>query len=194
MTIPLVIPNTISNGIAIDGDDLGANFTAIKGWADDTDTRLDAVEAEAPQAATARFYRTTDIVLGAPTDTEIVTWETVVNDVDGWCDLVDYSVLTCPADGLYLFTLQMNLAAGSGWVYLRLQDGVLGTAGVSDPKIVQVDGDYDLVDVTSYKASGGNAVFMNSGSTIKVQASTFYGSTGRTVDTVNLFITKVATV
>lgn len=48
----LTIPNTIANGIAADGNDIGANFTAIKAWADLTDA---AIESSIPTGSMSLF-------------------------------------------------------------------------------------------------------------------------------------------
>lgn len=50
--MPLTIPNTISNGITADGNEIGANFTAIQAWATSTDA---GVEGVIPPGAISMF-------------------------------------------------------------------------------------------------------------------------------------------
>lgn len=168
----LTIPNTIQDGITADGNDLGANFAAIKAWADVESAALDAVEA-APGAnmTITVLERTTDMSLPDDAVQYEVTWENET-DPDGWWS--SGTTITVPSSGIYAFTVEGQWDSGGG-------DGSTGAMYVR-----QIAGGGQLVeayqsaitDPTNRRCSGGNVLTLRAAQTFEVTVTNIGGGGG----------------
>lgn len=192
----LTIPNTITNGTAADGSELAANFSAIKSFVDTTQTDLDTAEAslvtaeadiDALEASTSadmtltKFERTTDITLTNGTSS-LVTWETET-DPDGWWS--SGSTITCPGDGVYALTIEMDLQSGDEVIAffknLTVSGGIFYAVGDVG----------DHTDGTLWRYSGGEVLYLRSGQTFEVKVSEQFNG-GAVVENIILAIVKLA--
>jgi hypothetical protein len=191
----LTIPNTIANGITADGSNMAANFNAVGNYSLAVDLRADVLEADSLEAATTRFSITTDFTVIKGTS-QTVSFETVTNDTDDWFSGAHPTYLTCPATGVYLVTLHLNYSGGSsGYVrsYFLDDDAVPAIAGTPQ-RAIEVDSNYDLYDTVFLKAAKGEPLFLTKGKKFKVTCTEVSGSTNRTIQDLDLFITKLYTV
>jgi hypothetical protein len=183
----LAVPNTISNGIVANGNNVGANFDAIETWAAEVEV---ALEGNVTEKLVAGFSRTSDIVisLGAGVDTGTVALniENETNDFGAfWSSGNTISVSTA---GLYLVGLSVvtKTPSGAGEVSLSTSLSING-GGTENLSIANQTGASTkaAAKVVWLLAGGSNALTYYAGNGVG-------GSADLTIDKVTLVIAKLA--
>lgn len=141
------------------------------------------VKATDSTALTAKFTRSTDIVVAA-SGTGSVTFEAETADTDGWWS--SGTTFTCPADGVYAIALRVE-ATGAGLAtdlqaslsFDGSQGGLFGASlslRGSGPK----------------RGTGGSIACMEFGDQVFVSYTEIGGSAGSTITDVVMTITRIA--
>ena len=181
--MPLTLPNTIRNGIPVDGNNLEANFDAIEDFVngevvnvdgsvamtapltlsgDPTNNNHAARKAYVDAQATAvmptrRFTRTTNQAVN--NTTYYVVFESQTGDTIPFT--LASSTLTCTADGLYVITTEADWSNANG-VGVDLTNASGGIIIFSSP---------DHTNDAAFRMSGGAAVYLRNGDQIRVLAT-----------------------
>jgi hypothetical protein len=208
----LTIPNALANGQPQDGNQVDANFDAIKAWADTHvvekagatftgDVILAGNPATALVAApkqyvdahkpVALFTRNTDIALSS-LGTSDVTFESESGDVDGWWSSgVNF---TCPASGLYHLTVVGTITSGAGSPRIKcdyvsgqtqLNNGAIGEGATGYPNLLMG------ATASTRTASADAQIYFTAGDVFKVVTKEI-GNGAVTLNNVRLFITRLA--
>jgi len=155
----LTITNTITNGIAADGNNLGTNFSDIKTYADANDVLVAANTADLALRSSTVLERTTDISVN--NNVSSVTWETET-DPDGWWS--SGSTITCPADGVYAVAVEFKLTT-SGYVYAAF----MSTDDPYDNALFTASNPGPYTDFGNLRSSEGGVFYLRSGQTFVVK-------------------------
>jgi hypothetical protein len=204
----LIIPNALANGQPQDGNQVDANFDAIKTWADthvveksgatltgaltlsgNPATALVAapkqyVDAHKPVSL---FERSTDLTV-ANGASSFITFQTETNDVDGWWSSGD--VFTVPASGVYAISVEFLLSAPitAGLASLSLAVATANCAVPSAAITTQAS--------TDQRVAGSFGVFYMTG-TLQWRLQFAVSGTGgpsKTLDHIKLTICRLAAI
>jgi hypothetical protein len=210
----LTIPNAFANGETADGNEVDANFDAIQTWADNhvveksgTTFTGAVLLSGAPTAdlepATkayvdnitlkpAVFTRTTDMAL-SPFLSVDVTWESESNDSLGyWSSGTD---ITVPSNGIYLCSVGIARASGSGQVMAYITGDALSTNYPyyqNDTTIVSGAAvALGALSGTVRRWSSSAMLEMTAGQKLKVTLAEIGGTTSISVGEIKLIIVKL---
>jgi hypothetical protein len=203
----LTIPNALANGQPQDGNEVDANFDAIKAWADthvvetagttftgpvilagNPATALVAapkqyVDAHKPVCA---FVRDTNLTV-ANGASGAVSFETETNDTEAWWTVGSPTVFTVPFSGIYAIALEiaMTTTVTVGSAEARVE---ALTAGLYLPNTM-------IAVVSGSRSANGGVVYLNAGSTFNVVAAVSgTGGPSLTFDSIKVVICRLATI
>lgn len=168
--MPLLIPNTLSNGKPAVGTTVEENFQAVKTFVDALETDLDAAEAAIPASnPSVVLERTSDVVVAAASNYD-VTWETeTLNGLSSWWS--SGWTITVPTTGLYAVSIECKTNYSSGGTTVGWTDGygMILFDGATDLEII-TDSPSGVVHEQTYlldtTRSWGEVVWLIAGQTM----------------------------